>query len=119
MKVYGLMFDNLIFSPFVVRFVRSKVPVLPRISDVVVMHEVVKGGICDFIIHICTKNWMVLCELHQSWFFFGIVQDLHSICQCYEEVPMGIDPTVCNFLRNNVFSCTSGSFKGGWVVYYE
>ena len=25
------------------------------------------------------------------------VQDPHSTCQCYEEVPMGGNPTVCNF----------------------
>ena len=40
-----IMFDNLFFSPFVVGFVRAKASISPHISDVVVMHVVVKVGV--------------------------------------------------------------------------
>ena len=39
------------------------------------------------------------------------IQEPYATYQCYEEVPMGGNPTVCN-----LFSWESGSFKGGWVV---
>ena len=48
-----------------VGFVRDKASVHSHISAVVVMHVLVKRDIFEFIEHICTKNWMVLCELHQ------------------------------------------------------
>ena len=62
MTLDGLVFDNSFFSPFLVTvgFVRAKVSVLPHISDDVVMHEVVKWGVFEFIGHRCMKNWMVL-----------------------------------------------------------
>ena len=45
MTLDRLTFDNLIFSPFVVGFVREKASVRPRIKDVVIMHVLVKGDI--------------------------------------------------------------------------
>ena len=68
MKLDGIMFDHSIFSPFVVGFVRAEAFFRPHISDMVVMHVLVKGEIFDFIRCRCAKNWMVLCELHQDWF---------------------------------------------------
>ena len=62
------MFDNFFFNPFTVRFFRFNASVFTRISDVFVMHEVVKGHVFEFIGRGQTKNWMVLCELHQDWF---------------------------------------------------
>ena len=56
------------FYPFAVWFVRDKVPVCPCISDVVVMHEVVKGDIFEFIGRRRTNIWVVLYKLHQDWF---------------------------------------------------
>ena len=45
----GIMFDNSLFWPFVYGFVRSKASVRPNIFDVVLLHEVVKGGVFEFI----------------------------------------------------------------------
>ena len=58
------MFDNSIFSPFVVEFVKATAYVRPRILDVVAMHVLVKGEPFYFIGRRCTNNWMMLCELH-------------------------------------------------------
>ena len=66
-NVIRLMFHNLFFSPFVVGFVRAKASVRPHILDVVVMYDVVKGGVFEFIGRRFTKNCMVLCDLHQYW----------------------------------------------------
>ena len=60
MALDRLMFDHLLFSPFVVWFVRANVYVRPRISDVVVIQEVLKGDIFEFIGRIHTKKWIVL-----------------------------------------------------------
>ena len=68
MALDGLMFDNSILSPFVVKFVRSKASVHPRISDVVIINEVVKVVAFEFIGRRHTKNWMILCESHRDWF---------------------------------------------------
>ena len=62
------MFDHLLFSPFVDGIVRAKAYVCPRIFDVVLMRVVVKGGVFEFIGHIRTNNWMMLCESHPDWF---------------------------------------------------
>ena len=70
MTLNELMFDDLIFSPFVVVFVRSKAYVRPHISDVVIMYVLVKGDVFKFIVRIRTKKWMVLCDSHQDWFYF-------------------------------------------------
>ena len=43
----------------------AKASVRPRIFDDVVIHEVVKGDVFEFIGRGRTKNWMVLCESHQ------------------------------------------------------
>ena len=47
MALDGLMFDTSLFSSFsvMVVFVRAKASVRPQISDVVVIHVVVKGGV--------------------------------------------------------------------------
>ena len=51
MTLDGIMFDTLLFSSFsvIVEFVRAKASVRPQISDVVVIHVVVKGGVFEFI----------------------------------------------------------------------
>ena len=41
-----------------VGFVRAKASVCTHISDVVVMYEVVKGGVFTFIGRKCTNNWI-------------------------------------------------------------
>ena len=65
MTLNGIIFDNSLFSPFVVGFVRSKASILTQIFYVVVINEVVKGGVIDLIGRRHTKNWMILCESHQ------------------------------------------------------
>ena len=55
----------------------AKASVRPCISYVAVMHVVVKGEIFYFIGRIHTKNWMVLCELHQDWFWFVAMYNNH------------------------------------------
>ena len=47
----GIMFDHFLFSPFsiTVGFVRAKVSVRPHIFDGVVILEVVRGGVFEFI----------------------------------------------------------------------
>ena len=47
----GLMFDNLLFSPFAVifGFARAKAFVLPHIFDDAIMHKVVKGNVLEII----------------------------------------------------------------------
>ena len=50
--------------------VRSKEYVRPHILDDVVMHEVFKGDIFEFIALGNTNNWIVLCESQQDWFQF-------------------------------------------------
>ena len=49
MKLYGLVFGNFFFSPLLDGIVRAKGYVCPFIFDVVVMYEVVKGGVFEFI----------------------------------------------------------------------
>ena len=57
----GLMFDHLLFSLFVVMVicVRSKASVRPHIFHDIVMHEVVKEDIFEFIVLGRRKNWVV------------------------------------------------------------
>ena len=64
MTLDGLMFDNLLFSPFAVMVgsLRDKAYGIPHIFDDVVMHEVVKGGVFNFIGLGHKKNWMGLYE---------------------------------------------------------
>ena len=68
MTLDGLIFDHSTFSPFVVEFLRAKASVRPHISDVVLMHELVKGNVFEFIGRKLMKKWKVLCESHQDWF---------------------------------------------------
>ena len=70
--LYGLMFDHLSFSPFSVTVwcVRSKASVRPHVSNDVVMHVAVKGGVFEFIGLVHTKNYILLCESCQKWFEF-------------------------------------------------
>ena len=64
----GLMVDCVNCIPFAVMAVcvRNKVYFLPHISDGVVMHAIVKGGIFEFICCVHTKNGIVFCEFHQD-----------------------------------------------------
>ena len=70
MTLDGIMFDKFFFSPFVIRvaFVMAKASVHPNMIDNVIMHEVVKGDVFEFIGIGSTKNWVVLCESRQDWF---------------------------------------------------
>ena len=88
-----------------------------RIFDDVVLHEVVKEDLFEFIGIGHTNKLMVLCELNQDFFLvrFG-VQDLRAICQCYKGVLIGGDPTELKLWRNKMSSKVSGRLKGGWVV---
>ena len=65
------MFDHLLFYPFAVTgvFMGAKVFVCPHIFDIAIMHEVVKGKVFDFVVLGRTKNWTVLCVLHQDYFW--------------------------------------------------
>ena len=70
MTLDGLMFDNLLFYPFVVtvKFVRAKDSVLPCIFDDVVIHEVVKGDVFEFVGLGHKRNWILLCDSQYDWF---------------------------------------------------
>ena len=70
MTLDGLIFDHLLFYPFLVTvgFVRAKASVRPHIIDGALMHKVVKGGVFEFIGLGRTNNCIVFCELHQDWF---------------------------------------------------
>ena len=72
MTLDGLMFDHVRSSPVLVMelCVRVKASVCPRISDDVVMHVVVKGGVFEFIGLVVTKNGVVLCVSIQDYFDF-------------------------------------------------
>ena len=52
---------------------RAKASVRPHIFDDVVIHEVVKGDVFEFIGLGRRNNWMVLCESHQEWFYFAVM----------------------------------------------
>ena len=45
MALDGLMFDHSLFSPFAVLFAKAKASVRSQISDFLIVHEVVKGGV--------------------------------------------------------------------------
>ena len=51
-----------------VRCVRGKVSVRPRVSDDVIIHNVVEGDVLEFIGRGGTMNWILCCELLQDWF---------------------------------------------------
>ena len=44
--------------------------VLPNTSDGVIMHELVKGDVFEFIGIGHKKNWIVFCKLSKDWFEF-------------------------------------------------
>ena len=93
--------------------VRANAYVRQHISDDVVMHEVFKGEVLDFIGIGRTKNCILLCESRQDWFGFCCdVQDLHATCQCYEEGPMGENRTVSIFWRNKTFYSVKWKLRG-------
>ena len=75
MTLDGIMFDHFFFSPFTVTvgFFRAKASVRPHIFDDVVMNEVVKGEVLEFIGLGNTNIWIVLCELRQYWSYFVVV----------------------------------------------
>ena len=62
----GPVFDNFLFSPFLAVFVRAKVYVHPHVFYLVLMNEVFKGGVFEFIGNRFTNKWMLLCEFHQE-----------------------------------------------------
>ena len=68
----GLFFDHFLFSPFsvIVGSVRAKEYIRPHKFDDVVRHVVVKGDLFELMGCGCTKNCIVLCELHQDWIQF-------------------------------------------------
>ena len=72
MTLERIMFDHLRFNPFAVTIghVRAKVSFCTCILDDVVIHEVFKGDVFEFIGLGRTKSWIVLCELRQYWFEF-------------------------------------------------
>ena len=65
--LYELMFDHLLFTPFVVTVgcVKYEEPVIPCILDDVVMYVVVKGDVFEVIGYGRTKNWIMLCKSRQ------------------------------------------------------
>ena len=69
MKLDGLVFEDFFLSPFVDNIVRALASVSPHIFDVVIMSVVVEGDIFEVIGRGCTKNWIVLCDSHQDWFY--------------------------------------------------
>ena len=68
MTLDGIMFDKFFFSPFVIRvaFVMAKASVHPNMIDNVIMHEVVKGDVFEYIGRRRTNKWMVLCDSYQD-----------------------------------------------------
>ena len=109
------MFDHLSFYPFAVTvgFVRAKTSVRPRISDDVIMHEVVEGGVFEFLGHGRTKNWVVLCGFHQDWFQSVVI---YKTCMPHanvmKKVRWGLIQPCAIFGRTRLFSWVSGSFNG-------
>ena len=67
MTLYELMFDHLLFTPFVVTigYVKYKESISPCILDDVVMYVVVKGDVFEVIGYGRTKNWIMLCKSRQ------------------------------------------------------
>ena len=106
----GIMFDNLIFSPFVVVFVRAKASIRPHILDVFVMQELAYRTYnhkeMDGVVWVAPR--LVLVCLN--------VKYLHATCQCYEEVLMGGNPTMCSFCRILFLlgKCKVQGWVGGW-----
>ena len=70
MALDGIMFDHLIFYPFVVMVVcvRANASVRPYVLYDVVMHEVFKGEVLYFIGIGRTKKCILLCESIQDLF---------------------------------------------------
>ena len=77
MTLDGLMFENLIFPPFLDRIMRALASVRPSIFDVVIMSVVVKGDLLELICRGRTNNLMVLCQLHQDWFKLFVIYNTH------------------------------------------
>ena len=98
--------------------VGAKVSVRPHILDYIVMHEVVKGGVFEFIGLGRKKNWIVLCELRQDWFdFVAMYKTLMTDENAMKKVRWeGIK--LCEIFGGaRIFSRESGSFKGAWVIH--
>ena len=55
-------------SPFVDGIVRAKASVCSHIFYVIIIREVVKEDVFEFIGRRHTKKWMGLCDSHQDWF---------------------------------------------------
>ena len=70
MTLYMFVFDHMNFPPCTVMVgcVRAKASLPPRVSDDVVIHIVVQGGVLDLIETGITNSWIVLREARQYWF---------------------------------------------------
>ena len=118
----GIMFDNSLFFPFpaTVGFVRAKAYVRPCIFDDVIMHEVFKGGVFQFIGVGRTKYGIVLCESPQDWFEVVVIyKTLMTHANFIKKVQWeGIEQCEI-FGGTRLFSPQSGVFQGGWVMLRE
>ena len=119
MKLDGIMFDHLIFNPFAVtvRCVWVKESVHSHISNDVVMYEVVKGDVFEFIELGHTKNWILLCKSRQDWFYFVATyktQIPHT--NVMKKVQWEGIELFAIFGGTRMFIQATGRFKGGWVV---
>ena len=121
MTLDKLMYNNLLFSSLVVifGFVRDKMSFCPSKFEYVVVHEVVKGDLFEFLGLGCTNNWILLCELHQDWFYFIAI---YKTCMSNENVMKKVrwnGIQLCAiFVGTGLFSWLSGNFKGGWEVHH-
>ena len=117
-----VVFDYVSSFPFAVMviFVSSKAYVRPRMSDDVVMHVVVKGGVFEFIGCGQMNNGIVVCELRQDWFeFFAMYKTRMPHINDIKKVRWeGIE--MCDIFGGTIlFSRASRSFWGWKVVSHE
>ena len=87
----GLIFDHLIFTPFLVTVgcVRSKTYVRPCILDDAVMHEVVKGAyLRSYNLH-AQRTGLFCVSCANTGLSLYNVQFPRTTCQCSEKDMMG------------------------------
>ena len=97
---------------------REKESFHPHTSDVVLIHVEVKGDVFEFIGHGNTKNWTVLCDYHQDWFYFSAMYNNWTPHSNMMKKFQWEVIQVCTIFVG-IFYWASGSFKGGWVVLRE
>ena len=118
----SLMFDKFLSSLFVVVvvFVSAKASICSHIFDGVVMHEIVKGGVFEFIGLGRTKKRTVSCEFRQDWFGFVVMYKTRVPHVNVMKNVLWEGTKLCAIFRGKiVFSRASGSFKVGRVLYRE